>query len=246
MKAFLRPLTAFLIFSLLLYGFWLGLQSQHFLVTQVNLKLMDDRDPSYLFPKIKADLEPRAASFVGHPIWQIDIEKLVSSIEKDRRLQDLKVSRRWPDQLDIEIRPHQAVANILSDRAAVIYPMASDGSLFPAMGLDEVSDAPILRGNVFLKDRTIRDLALKLLAVLPREGSFSVQTVSEIYFDRNRGFVLALGPENYEVILGNEDFHKRVSYVSRVVEYLRSEDLRDRVIDSRFQKKVVVRLRNAS
>jgi len=246
MRAFVKASIYFAVLLIVAYGLFLGLDAEDFRVSGVSFELMEDRDPSYLFPKIKADLEPRVAGLVGRFIWDIDLESLVESLEKDRRLKDLKVVRRWPNEIKVELRPQTAVANIMSDRSDLIYPLASDGTVFPAMALDEVTDAPILRGTIFLKNKDVRDQALQILALLPQEGPFATTTISEVDFDKAKGFVLVVGPDGSQVILGHEDFAKRIGYVSRVLRYLRTEKLENRTIDSRFQKKVVVRPRNAS
>ena len=73
-----------------------------------------------------------------------------------------------------------------------------------------------------------------------------MRSVSEIQYSKKDGLVLVLGLDDNTVIMGDREFKKRIDHVRRVVQYLRSENLRGRVIDARFSKKVVVRLRNAS
>lgn len=246
MPVYLKAILLCAVLMMISFFGYKSLKSEQFKVHDISFKLMDGHDPSSLFPKIEADLKPKLATLFGQYIWKLDLENLLTSIEKDRRLKDLNIVRRWPDKLQVEIRPHQAIANILGDKSNTIYPLTRDGGLLPPANLNEASDAPILRGSHFLKDQKLRKLTLELLLLIPEEGIFSLRNISEISFKEKEGLVLVLSPDGAEVIMGREDFAKRVDYVGRVIQYLSSENLRGRVIDSRFQKKVVVRLRNAS
>ena len=222
------------------------LDREDFQITELRVELMSDEDPSTLFPEIKSDVLPKLAAFVGHSIWSVDLEEVLEVVEKDRRIKDVRISRRLPNKLKIYVEPHQALANILARDNKQIYPLSRAGSLFEPKNLSEASDAPILRDSRFLKNIKIRKLALDLLLELPESGDFSLESVSEIQYSKKDGLVLVLGLDDNTVIMGDRDFKKRISHVRRVVQYLRSENLRGRVIDARFSKKVVVRLRNAS
>jgi cell division protein FtsQ len=222
------------------------LDKEDFIIQDLQVELMSDRDPSSLFPEIKSDVLPKLVSFVGESIWSVDLEQVLAVVEKDRRIKDVRVSRRLPNKLKVYIEPHQALANILAKDGTQIFPLSREGSLFAPLPLTEASDAPILRGTHFIKDIKLRKLALGLLLELPQEGDFSLKSVSEIRYSAKDGLVLVLGLDDNEVIMGDRDFKTRIDHVRRVVQYLRSENLQGRVIDARFSKKVVVRLRNAS
>lgn len=222
------------------------LDKKDFMINDLHVELMSDKDPSALFPEIKSDVLPKLAAFVGQSIWSVDLEEVLAVVEKDRRIKDIRVSRRLPNKLKVTIQPHQALANILSNDSKQIYPLSREGSLFAPVNLSEASDAPLLRDSQFIKNIELRKMALDLLLKLPQDGDFSLESVSEIYFSQKDGLVLVLGLDENQVIMGDRDFQKRIDHVRRVVQYLRSENLRGRVIDARFSKKVVVRLRNAS
>lgn len=80
---------------------------------------------------------------------------------------------------------------------------------------------------------------------LKEENPLSSQKVSEILFDKKQGFSLILTPEAEIVRLGFDNFEKKIGMAKKVFSYMQSKGLKGRVIDVRFSKKVVVRLRNA-
>lgn len=199
-----------------------------------------------VFRSIKEEMAPKLSSLYGQSILGIGLEDVYDRIQKDRRIKEVRITRSFPNVLKVEVEPHVPIANILSSKGDQVYPLTREGSLFSPVSLKDSADAPILRGHAFLKDLERRKEALELLKIFPKQGDFSLDDVSEIHFDNKKGYILILSREASEVILGHKDFAKRIEYVGRVVEYLRSENLKGRVIDARFSKKVVVRLRNAS
>lgn len=246
MQVWIRLLLASLVSMGSLVLVYQYLDREDFQIEELRVELMSDEDPSLLFQGIKSDVLPKLATFVGESIWSVDLGDVLAVVEKDRRIKDVRISRRLPNKLRIYIEPHQALANILAKDARQIYPLSREGSLFAPLDLQEASDAPILRDSRFLKDIKLRKLALDLLLKLPENGDFSLESVSEILYSKKDGLVLVLGLDENRVVMGDRDFQKRIDHVRRVVQYLRSENLRGRVIDARFSKKVVVRLRNAS
>ncbi len=199
-----------------------------------------------LFSSIKEEMLPKLSSVYGKSILGVDLGTVYEVLQKDRRIKDVRISRSFPNILNVEVEPHIPIANILSSKGDQVYPLTKEGSLFSPVSISESADAPILRGNAFLKDLERRKEVLGLLKLFPNEGDFRLGDISEIHYDNKKGYILILNREASEVILGHKDFEKRIDHVSRVVQYLRSEKLKGRIIDARFSKKVVVRLRNSS
>lgn len=199
-----------------------------------------------LFSIIKEEMLPKLSSVYGESILGVDLGTLYERLQKDRRIKDVRISRSFPNRLNVVVEPHIPIANILSSRGDQVYPLTKEGSLFSPVSISESADAPILRGSAFLKDLERRKEALNLLNLFPNEGDFRLGDISEIHYDDRKGYILILNREANEVILGHKDFQRRIQHVSRVVQYLRSEKLKGRIIDARFSKKVVVRLRNSS
>jgi cell division septal protein FtsQ len=244
MPVYARAIVAAALCFLLVFGGYLALTSNQLKVQMIEVNLIEDSDPSFLFSKIKSDLEPRFAGFLGSFIWNVDLDQALDMVSRDRRIKEAQVARRWPNRLEVSIQPHRALGNILPDRSNLVYPLSYDGGILPPVENSQAADAPLLRGKVFLKNEAVRDLVLALLRALPDEGFVSSKSVSEVLYSDKDGLILLLNLDGSRVVLGREDFSKRLLYVEQVVRYLQNENIRGRVIDARFQKKVVVRPRN--
>nr|AIA13586.1 POTRA domain, FtsQ-type [uncultured bacterium] len=221
------------------------LNRSFFRVYEIDVQLEDGAEFSTIFPSIKESLDIRMRPFHGQFIWSVDLENILALVESDQRVKDAKVTRIYPDKIQIRLQPYTPVVNILDKKKPYLHPVARNGQVLPPVPVGEASDSPILRGEQFLADKNLRSQALALLHATPVTGSFSQKSISEISFDKKHGFELRLQPSGTIVWMGDEDFTHRASQVARVVDYLRNEDLTGRIIDARYGKKVVVKLRNA-
>ena len=73
---------------------------------------------------------------------------------------------------------------------------------------------------VFFWGGRISIWALDLLLSLSEEGSLSHKTVSEISFNKKKGFQLRLQKSGEEVWMVFDNFGHRVSHAQRVIDYL--------------------------
>ncbi|MEK6556628.1 MAG: cell division protein FtsQ/DivIB [Bdellovibrionota bacterium] len=244
MKVWFKYLFALAFIGSLIGGGSYFMTRSFFRVKSVDITLGEHKDPSYLFEKTKSQLEMKLKPFLGQYVWSVDIERVLQIAESDRRVKDVFVTRVLPNGIKIIIEPHSAYANIMGSDSTAFYPLSPEGDLLPSVAAEEAADGPILRGEKFLKDEKLRAKAIELLQSLPETGSFSRNHVSEMYLDSKKGLAVVLKKSGIEVLMGLDNFKNRASYVSRVVQYLDSEQLTGRVIDARYSKKVVVKLRN--
>ena len=125
-----------------------------------------------------------------------------------------------------------------------LHSVTSSGSILPVKLSKQDIDLPILRGANFHKDEVLRGKAVALLREVPDRGLFSKQNISEIRYEKKNGFILHLVNRNTLVKLGKDNFVQKSSFIERAMSYLESQRLEGRVIDARYSKKVVVKLRN--
>ena len=244
MKVWLKFVVSLVLISALLGGGAYFFTRSFFRVKSIDVTLGSHQDPSDLFEKTKAQLDKKLKNIYGQYVWSVDIERILSIAEADRRVKDVFVTRVLPNGIRIVIEPQTAIANIMGNDSTAFHPLSPDGDVLPMIPVEDLSDGPILRGEKFLKDAQLRAKALELLHDLPESGPFSRQTLSEIYLDSKKGLSMTLKKSGIDVYMGFDDFKTRSSYVSRVVQYLDSQRLTGRVIDARYSKKVVVKLRN--
>lgn len=194
---------------------------------------------TFLKPQIEKELKKK----IGQSIWEIDIFAIEKEIEILPWVQSVVISRQFPNELFIQVKPKKIIANIMRSPSKV-QPVAYDSSLLTDVEITKAPLAPILSSNAFSKSDELRKKALDLLRELPKEGSFSFDQVSEVYPFRNGEFQLLLKNSKALVLINNENVPLKAARISRVIDYMDPSEMKGRVIDSNFSKKVLVRPRN--
>lgn len=216
---------------------WLKIES-------VQVELSADSNEDLLFQRIKTSLTPRLQYFVGRFFWDVPLSRVFELTEKDKRVRKVSVYREFPSRLRVVIEPHTPVLAYLSPDNR-IYPVATDATLLPALPIWEAPDLPVLRGEELKDEQNLREAALELFDSIPSEGSLRKKNVSEISHSKKEGFKVFISGVGSEVKMGDADFGLRISRVEKVLSYLDNQNIKGRVIDARFAKKVVVRVRNS-
>ncbi len=240
----LKVFISTLVISGTVYGLYHFLTGKTFRVHNVEVSLDNNADSGFLFPIIKDDIEAKLMQLFGKHVWDVDLDRVIKTVEKDLRVKDAKVTRKLPDTIRITILPYTPIAHILGSRGTRVYPLSRSGEVLPSVAVNETVDSVILRGDIFLRDKDVRMLAIELLNSLPDRGALNARSVSEISFDKKKGLQLRLVDSGSEVWMGFENFAHRASQAQRVLDYLIREQMTGRIIDARYQKKVVVKLRN--
>ncbi len=212
-------------------------------VEQFQIDLADSSTEDLLFQRIKTTLSGQMKVYEGRFFWQLPLTTIYDLVSKDKRVKKVNIYREFPSRVRLEIEPHTPLLAYLA-RDGRIYPVARDATLLPALAAHEAPDLPILRGDELKDEPSLRELALELLATVPEEGALRKKSISEILYSRKEGFKIFVSGPASEVKLGDTDFGPKLSRVQKVIGYLDSQNIKGRVIDARFSKKVVVRVRN--
>ncbi len=177
----------------------------------------------------------------GRHLWSINPYQIKRELSKKKWLQAFRLQRIWPDQLKILLKPKKIIALEVNHRATV-FPLARDGSTLDASSLMIAPLAPIIRYSKqsFLKDTKIRKKLTYMLSHLPDQGDLSLQKVDEITIEENQIY-LHLLKEQMKIQLGEKHIPVKIARVSKILKYLRSQDITGRVIDADFYQKVLVR-----
>ena len=179
----------------------------------------------------------------GHSLLKLSLESLHQDLIEDKRIKRAEIQRRFPNKLIVSIEPHKAKLNMMAVKFG-LHSITNQGEVLPVPLSDQKADLPILRGINFHKDKGLRIKALNMMAQIPKEGLFKQSNISEVRFVEESGFFLYMVEPETVVKFGKDKFTKKSSYIERAMNYLRSQKLDGRVIDARFAKKVVVKLRN--
>ncbi|MCB0391478.1 MAG: FtsQ-type POTRA domain-containing protein [Bdellovibrionales bacterium] len=233
-------LTTFLFLGLLLFVS----DKNYFKLQNISISQVDESTRDWIFKDIKSKINLDTKAYIGKYVWEIDLKDLMETVEKDKRVNKVQIKRKFPNELEVKVLAHEPIALFYTKDGSIL-PIARDGDFMPQLKKGEFIDAPIMRDVVFYKDLSKRKKAIEIILTLKEENPLSSQKVSEILFDKKQGFSLILTPEAEIVRLGFDNFEKKIGMAKKVFSYMQSKGLKGRVIDVRFSKKVVVRLRNA-
>lgn len=243
MKVFVRIFFGFLFGAMLFFGGWFIFQEQILKITAVQI-VAETEDEPILFTRIHDSLKSQYKKYVGQYFWKVKLEELLQTAEGDKRVRQAHIVRHFPNEIVVRIEPHDTVAHYL-DKKGLLHPIAADGSLLPALKGSEVPDRPIVRGKEVYDDENLRSKVVQLLKELPPQGSFSQKSVSELHYSKKEGFEWFLSGSGPVIRTGDEaTLGNRIQRVEQVLNYLDQQQIKGRVIDARFSKKVVVKPRN--
>lgn len=189
--------------------------------------------------------------FKNKRIWAVSLGKVHDVVVAEPWVQSVRISRRLPNIVNIVVEPKRAVAMLLVQKGKGVNPelraLTADGSVLKLPNSTAALDVPIARGAMFAAQNDAgieaRAKLIEFIASIPGEGSLSIKNIAEITYTPSDGFSLSLIPMKSTVLLGNEKIQTKVTRVSQVLDYLLAHQLRGRVIDASFSKKVLVRLR---
>jgi cell division septal protein FtsQ len=212
-------------------------------IETVQIELAKDSTQDLLFQRIRGSLTQQLQQYEGRYFWQVPLTQVFEVTRKDRRVKNVSVFRDFPSRLRVEIEPYTPLLAYLSGDGRV-YPLSTDASLLPPIAIADTPDLPYVRGEELKDEISLREKAIELFNTIPEEGILSKDAVSEIVFSKKDGFKIFLTKTRSEIRVGDSDFGPKISHAQKVLAYLNSRNIVGRVIDARFSKKVVVRVRN--
>lgn len=221
---------------------YLALNPHWVKIETVQMDLVPSSKQDLLYQRIRVALNPQLQHYAGRFFWEVPLKQVYEAVTKDKRVRNVSIYREFPSRLRVEIEPHTPVLAYLSNDNR-LYPIATDATLLPALPLHDAQDLPVLRGDDFKDEQRLRETALELFEQIPDEGNLQKKNISEIIYTKKDGFKIFLNNQSGEVRLGDADFGPKISRVEKVLSYLDSQNIKGRVIDARFSKKVVVRVR---
>lgn len=243
-KFLLKTFLVLIISSGISFGGFTLYKSSLFHLQKINYTYShEDSYVEFLKPQIEKELRKK----IGESIWEIDIFNVEKKIESLPWIQNVVISRQFPNELFISVEPKKIIANIMKSPSKV-QPVAEDSSLLTDVEITKAPLAPILSSKAFVTSDDLRKKALTLLRELPTEGSFSFDQVSEVYPSKigkqNDEFQILLKNSKALVLINTENVPIKAARISRVIDYMDPSEMKGRVIDSNFSKKVLVRPRN--
>lgn len=243
-RSYLRWPALLLILLLITAGTLIALNPSWVRVETIQVDLASESQEDTLFQRIKTALGPQLTKYEGKYFWQVSLNQVYDLINKDKRVKTISIYREFPSLVRVVIEPYTPVLAYLGGDGR-IYPVATDATLLPALANTEAPDLPFLRGEDLRDEPKLREAAIELYEKIPSEGALNKKQISEISYTKKDGFQLFVSGASSDVKVGDQDFGPKLSRVAKVLSYLESQNIKGRVIDARFSKKVVVRVRNS-
>lgn len=178
----------------------------------------------------------------GKSLWRIDLDETARSLTAVPWIRKMQIRRHWPDRIEVRIEAKEARFLFIGKKGQ-LFPVLDDGTFMDSVAMENLPDVILLRGQDFVQNKKLLDRALRVLEEIPREGSFSRRSISEIRYDSKDGFWATMMKDGIGVKLGEDQIVLKSDRVSQVLEYLQAHSFDARVIDANLTKKVLVRLR---
>lgn len=241
-KILISVLTLLLIAVLGWGGSW-ALSTHFFTVESVNL-IAGDSQHVTLVEQVRQSILDQLKAVRGQSIFSLSLEDLRQMTLRDARVRDVAVFRRFPSTLEVQFKVHEPSFLLWTDNGHVI-PVARDASLLPSIPIIEAPNLMIVRGKELHGSKPRREQLSHLIDQIPSKGLFSRSSISEVMW-MDKGYFKMHLSQGETIWLSLESIKTKVGMIERVLNYLDQHQMRGRVIDARYSKKVVVRLRNES
>ena len=195
---------------------------------------------------LKERLEAKVKPLAGKKIWDVDMKQLRAAIVEDAWVKDVLISRTFPSALNIRVTQKNPIL-VLVGVNGEFFPITEEGEVLGSLPAGAIPDVPLLRSEGMGNDpREIakhREQIVNFVMALPKTGLLVGRNISEIGWNSDDGITLTVINPRVEIKLGDDHPDLKITRVTQVLNYLASHQLKERVIDASFSKKVLVRLR---
>ncbi len=182
---------------------------------------------------------------VGLPIFGVNLSKVVQKLQENSWIDKVKISRRLPHTLLIEVTPHQP-AMILS--MGQFYYLGSRGEVFKELkDKTDSRDFPYLTGlsrEEIEQDppraREVFEQALKLLSGYEVLELSKEWGLSEIHYDKTQGFSFYPEKSHIRVMVGFDDFEHKLSRLVEAYTKLKESNRSFASMDLNYEGKVIL------
>ncbi len=197
-----------------------------------------------LCQSLLSNLNENLKSIANKKIWQVDISALRTELMQNNWFKMVSVTRRYPNEMSFIVDLEHPVALLANGNE--ILAVAEEGQLLEPVKISYLPSLPILRGENFTRSLVLRKMASDFLHDISSNSELSIHTIAEMTYSKEENFSLLILPSKSIVKMNSDHVTLKAARVAQVIEYLNSNQMNGRVIDARFSKKVLVRLRKGS
>lgn len=190
--------------------------------------------------KIQKEIKQYLDSYKGQLTWKISLKQIDNDLRKFYSLGHWHIMRRFPNHMVITLSQEEPISLLFKNQDE-FYPVFFNGNLGASLDFKQNLNFPILRGASFANDISLRKEITSLLVQLPKKGLLTSKNVSEVKYQKNnKSFLLFLVSHNFVIEVGKAIKENQVQKVNFVLNYLITQKTFGRLIDSRFEKKIIV------
>lgn len=176
------------------------------------------------------------APHIDTSILNVEIEKIRKALIGHPCVKNVKVKRVYPFYLHIEIEERNPAALWVRPDGSLKV-VDEDGYAFRDIRKNEKARLFLIHAD---KEKDLKE-ALLMIRKWISEGVATHDFLSQILFVD--GNITILTNENVQIILGKEDFEKRLKKAKKVLEDAKKRGILVKLIDARFEKGAIVRER---
>ncbi len=214
--------------------------SQHLVVQKIVVEVDKEFSWDPAIEVTRTRVQKKLKSFIGKKFKDISLKKVINIVYSEPRVGSAGVVRLLPYRLLIKIKPRRPLL-VWLDQDGLLHPLAIDGTLLPPFVSHPVLDLPIVRGQVFFKKKSLRKMAIAFIQQLPKVGELSLQSISEVKYSlQEDSLYFILSKNSRKITMGNNPQQIKLERILSVLQYLRQQNIKWRVIDMRFSQKIVV------
>lgn len=233
--------TAFVVSSVVSILIFLD-RNQFFNIETIDIVIENSTDQARYLQSLVTELNQNLEVYKNSSLWRIDLKTLNKNLNELSWVREVSIMRVWPRKLKITVVVKEVRFLLLAKNGKFI-PVVGEGELLASVQTKQIPDVAILRSEVFEDNSELRKRVVKVMDEIPKEGSFSRKSISEVYYDDKNGFWFTLVKDAMSVKMGDGQIAQKSVRVGQVLDYIDSRKMSARVIDANLSKKVLVRLR---
>lgn len=181
----------------------------------------------------------------GKDLLRLNLRQMGEHITRNPWVETVRIRRFFPDGLSIAVIEREPLAVV---NMGFIYYLDKKGNVFKVLNQGDRLDYPIITG--FSEDEMNSDPAgtrealgatCELLKILREKGAFILADVSEIHYDKDRGFTMFTASGALPVKIGSGDFSAKLERFARIYRELMAQRPLLQFIDLDYSDRIVVK-----
>ena len=199
----------------------------------------------------KEDIFEIAGIDFSKDIFEVNTGEIEQRILTHPMIAKVSVTRFLPSALKIKVKERDLIAVISGSEISAV---DVTGKILTQFSTESVYDLPVITGFKFESDSTglrspsdpeLVQEAVNMLLEIKSRDLVLYHDLSDLHYSQNHGFIFYLKKKNIPVVVGREDYSKKIQYFSTIFNHLNGKNKLEEIkaIDIRYKDQVVVKSR---